>query len=314
MSRLIIHLQMIQTWQITPTENLKLELDVSSLDEVTQRLPEPDGYYSTFRTFDGGRRVLGLTSHLQRLYQPVSSPEVDESLLRQRLSELLELYRPVEARVRAVMTKEGQVYLSIAPLSLLPREVYEKGVRVEMTELQRENPRLKSTSFIGRSDSGRKHIAQGGFFEALLVKDGKILEGMTSNFFYVKYPRAERNSWRSSATNAVEAGASTAGREALPSAQRGVILGTAHEGILLGITRETVLNIVREMGLTVKYQPLKLDQVETISEAFITSSSRGIVPVVQIDRVTIGQGSPGLITRELSAAYEAHVFEVAERI
>src|SRR5688572_26836996 len=176
---------MIQTWQITPTENLKLEIDASTLDEVTQQLPEPDGYYSTFRTFDGGTRVLGLTAHLRRLYEPVATPEVDEHFLRRQLSKLLDPYRPGEARVRAIMTKQGQVYLALTPLMPLPREIYEKGVRVETTGLQREHPRLKSTAFISRSDSERKHIAQEGIFEALLVKDGKILEGMTSNFFYV---------------------------------------------------------------------------------------------------------------------------------
>ena len=273
---------MLQTWQITQTENRKLEDEASTLDEVTQRLP--DGFYSTFRTFGGGTRVLGLTSHLQRLYEPVSTPDVDESMLRGRLSELLEVYRPGEARVRAVMTKQGQVYLAIAPLSPLPREVYEKGVRVETTQLRREHPRLKSTSFISRSDSERKHIAQEGVFEALLVKDEKILEGMTSNFFYVIHAQSE------------------------------VVVGTARDGILLGITRENVIEIAQGKGLVVKFKPLKLTQLAMISEAFITSSSRGIVPVVQIDTVTIGRGSPGLITKELWKAYEAHVVEIAEKI
>lgn len=273
---------MIQTWHITPTENLKLELNASTLDEVTQRLPE--GYYSTFRTFDGGRRVLGFTSHLQRLYPPVSAPEVDESILRRRLASLLEAFHPGEARVRAVMTRRGQLYLSMEPLSLLSRDVYEKGVRTETTKLAREHPRLKSTSFIGRSDSERKHLAREGVFEALLVKDGKILEGMTSNFFYIGQVSD------------------------LP------YLGTAREDILLGITRETVLAVARREGLPVKYEPLPLNQLDDINEAFITSSSRGIVPVIQIDQVTIGQGMPGRITRVLSPAYEAHVLEAAELI
>jgi branched-chain amino acid aminotransferase len=301
---------MLQTWRITPTQNLQLETDASTLDEITRRLPE--GYYSTFRTFDGGTRVLGFTAHLRRLYDPVSAPEVDELFLRRQLSALLDVYRPGEARVRAVMTKQGEVYLALTALKPLPREIYEKGVHVETTELQRKHPRLKSTTFIGRSDLERKHIAREGIFEALLVKDGKILEGMTSNFFYVI--RAERNEWRSGATNEIEARASTAGRQALPFAQREVILGTARSGILLGVTRETVIKIARRRGLKLKYQPLNLDQVETVSETFITSSSRGIVPVVQIDQVMIGQGSPGSITKELEDSYESYVIEKAEKI
>lgn len=289
----------ISVWQIKEDRNAAISLeDESSLDAITRQLPE--GYYSTFRTFDGGTRVLGLTLHLQRLYKPVSTPEVDKSMLRRQLSALLEPYRPNEARVRAIMTRRGEVYLAIAPLAPLPGTVFEKGVHVETTDLQREHPRLKSTSFIGRSDSERKHIAEEGIFEALLVKDGKILEGMTSNFFYII--RAERNEERS--LRRVKT------KRAMPDAT----LYTARNGILLGVTRDTVIELARGRGLKLKYQPLKQEQLTAVSEAFITSSSRGIVPVVRIDDVTIGQGSPGPITKELMAAYEAYVIEKAEKI
>jgi branched-chain amino acid aminotransferase len=217
-------------------------------------------------------------------------PEVDDSFLRRQLSALLGVYRPGEARVRAVMTKQGQVYLSMEPLKPLPRHVYEKGVRVETTDLYRRQPRLKSTSFIDRSDAERKHIAQEGIFEALLVKDEKILEGMTSNFFYI---RAERNE--------------------VQSKHRSIVY-TAEQDVLFGVTRETVLDIARGRGLQVKYQPLQRNQMDMIDEAFLTSSSRGIVPVIQMDHVTIGQGKPGPITKQLSAAYQKYVIEKAETI
>lgn len=278
---------MIQAWQITSTQNVKLQLDAASLDEITRQLPEPNGYYSTFRTFDGCTRVLGLTAHLRRLYDPVPMPDVSESFLRQRLFTLLEPYRPDEARVRVMMTKQGQVYIAIEPLRPLPRAVYETGVCVETTDLHRDHPRLKSTSFITTSDSERKHIAQEGIFEALLVKHGKILEGMTSNFFYVVRRDASRISR---------------------------YLYTARDGILLGITRKTVIEVARGRGVEVSYEPLQLDQLATVEEAFITSSSRGIVPVIKIDEVTIGQGRPGPITKELSAAYDQYVVENAEKI
>jgi branched-chain amino acid aminotransferase len=271
---------MIQAWHIGKTQNIRLELEANSLDALTRQLPDSDGYYSTFRTFDGCRRVLGLTAHLRRLYGPVPVPEVSESFLRRQLLTLLEPYRPNEARVRLIMTKQGQVYLASEPLRLLPREVYENGVRLETTELQRDHPRLKSTAFIAASDSERKHIAQEGIFEALLVKNEKILEGMTSNFFYVSDN----------------------------------ILYTARDDILLGITRQTVIELARGRGVEIKYKPLKRDQISSIAEAFITSSSRGIVPVIQIDKTTIGQGRPGAVTMELSAAYDQYVIENAEKI
>lgn len=275
---------MIQTWQITNTSAEEINFpDTASLDAITRQLPE--GYYSTFRTFEGGTRVLGFTAHLRRFYEPVTTPDVGVSFLRRQLSSLLEPYRPEEARVRIIMTKEGQTYIAIEPLKRLAPEVYEKGVRVETTDMYRESPRLKSTAFIGASDSERKHIAQEGIFEALLVKDGQIVEGMTSNFFYV------------------------VGRDGIPP-----YIGTARDDILLGVTRQTVLDIAQGRGYEVRYAPLKRDQLSAVAETFITSSSRGIVPVIQIDHVTVGQGRPGPITRQLLDAYEAYVLEKAERI
>ena len=264
---------------------------MSSLDAVTRQLPE--GYYSTFRTYDSCTRVIGLSAHLRRL------PNVDASSLRRSLLQVLKPFRPGEARVRILETKQGQFYISIEPLKLLAREIYENGVRVETTTIHRDHPRAKSTAFISASDEERKHIAQVGIFEALLVKNGNIIEGMTSNFFYVL--RSEHPSSALVATNA-------------PRSAQDEILCTAQRDILLGITRTMVIRAARGRGVDVKYQPLKLDQLTAVKEAFITSSSRGIVPVIQIDNVRIGQGRPGKITKLLMSAYDEYVLKNAEII
>ena len=280
----------ITVWHLTRGTSRRIHLeDQSSLDSITRQLP--GGYYSTFRTFAECSRVLGLSAHLRRLYEPVSTPEVEVSELHRQLRTLLKPYQPGEARVRAIMSSQGQFYIAIEPLRPLPGAIYEQGVRVEITALQRQHPRMKSTSFITRSDSERKHIEQQGVFEALLVRDGKILEGMTSNFFYV--PRAER----------------TEGRF-----QREAVVCTARDDILLGVTRDTVIDVAQDRGLEIRYEPLARDQIAAVEEAFITSSSRGIVPVVQIDDVPVGQGRPGPLTRDLMAAYEAYVLAHAETI
>jgi len=264
---------MIRTWKLAKNKQEEIAFsDRSSLDAIARQLPE--GYYSTFRTYAGCTRVLGLKAHVQRL------PQIDDSLLRWHLNQLLGPYRPHEVRVRVILTMQGQVYISIEPLKLPSSVIYEKGIHVETTEIRRNNPRVKSTAFIGQSDGERRHIAQAGIFEALLVKNGRILEGMTSNFFYIKDG----------------------------------VLQTARRDVLLGVTRRTIVRIARGIGVEVKFNPLKLDQVSTVDEAFITSSSRGIVPVIQIDDVKIGGGKVGLITKQLSAAYEAYVIHKAERL
>jgi branched-chain amino acid aminotransferase len=264
---------MIQTWKITKTKREEIHFDdQSSLDAITRQLP--NGYYSTFRTYDSCMRVIGLSAHLRRL------PNVDASSLRRHLLHLLEPFRPLEARVRVMETKQRQFYISIEPLKPLAREIYENGVGVETTTIHREDPRAKSTAFISASDEERKHIAQAGIFEALLVRNGKVLEGMTSNFFYVQ----------------------------------GDTLYTAQRDILLGVTRTMVIRAARSRGVEVKYQPLQLNLLSAVKEAFITSSSRGIVPVIRIGDVLIGQGIPGKITKVLISAYDEYVLKHAEKI
>jgi branched-chain amino acid aminotransferase len=283
---------MLKTWKITKTKLDEVHFnDESSLDAITRQLP--DGYYSTFRTFDECTRVIGLSAHLRRL------PNADASLLRRTLLLLLEPFRPAEARVRVMETKQRQFYISLEPLKLLPLEVYENGVRAETTDIHRNDPRAKSTAFISASDEERKHLAKEGIFEALLVKHGKILEGMTSNFFYILRPEHTSTAF--------------VAKSAPHSAQHEVLF-TAQRDILLGITRTMVVRAARGRGVDVRYRPLELDQLPAVKEAFITSSSRGIVPVIQIDEVRVGWGSPGNITKMLMSAYEEYVLRKAEKI
>jgi branched-chain amino acid aminotransferase len=277
--------------------------DMSSLDAITRQLP--DGFYSTFRTYAGCMRVIGLSAHLRRL------PHVDASALRRNLVQLLEPYRPGEARVRVMETKRRQIYISIEPLQPLPRAIYEKGVRAETTTLQRHDPRAKSTAFISGSDKERKHIAQEGVFEALLVKNGRILEGMTSNFFYILSPRRLGPGQVSSA--GLKSISPSAHYSPGAFRERGVLY-TAQKDILLGVTRTMVIHAARGRGVEVKYRALKLNQLPNVKEAFITSSSRGIVPVIQIDDVMVGRGKVGPVTRQLMSAYERDILKNSEPI
>ena len=226
-----------------------------SLDEITRQLPQ--GLYTTFRTYDGGKRVLGLAAHLERLYQPASTrkiiPTSSAAMLRHHLAGILDDY-PSEARVRLIITKSGAIYIAITPLKPLPPEIYQLGVKAIITDIQRKSPRMKSTAFVSASKQARSQIAKSETFEALLLKNNRILEGISSNFFYVKDS----------------------------------VLGTARNDVLLGVTRQTVLRVARGSGISIDYRAWKRKQIPALDEAFITSSSRGIVPVIQIDDMTVG--------------------------
>lgn len=254
--------------------------DMTSLDAITRQLPP--GLYSTFRTFDNRQRVIGLRQHLKRLYAPARQmgiqPRADESSLRRALAASLADLGTGEARVRLILTLSGDLYFALEPFAPLPKEVYEQGVRVITFPLRREKPALKSTAFIEISQQARRQAAEAGAFEALMIWRGRILEGVTSNFFYV---------------------------------QEGV-LGTAGRGVLPGVTRRLVLRLARRGGGEVRYAALPLAEIPRLEETFLTSSSRGIVPIVRIDDFTVGEGRVGAWTKRLAAAYAAYVEEKSE--
>ena len=274
---------MVTLWKITGQGSEEVRLpNLSSLDAATNGLP--DGLYSTFRTFRQRTHALDLKTHLDRLYLPAAKkglhPSADAVSLRRAMADHLDAYPADEARVRISMTHHGQVYLALEPLKLLPRSVYEQGVCVVETRAHRENPTLKSTAFIAASQAERAQLAEQNAFEGLIVHHGQILECLTSNFFYVRDGK----------------------------------LGTAPRGVLNGVTRHEVLSIARAEGIEILYKPLLLSEAGSIDEAFLTSSSRGIVPIVDLDGVQVGDGRVGEVTRRLMALYEADVEKRVEAI
>lgn len=111
-----------------------------------------------------------------------------------------------------------------------------------------------------------------GAFEAILVRERNITEGSSSNFWIVDQ----------------------AGR-----------LRTHPKGtsILGGITRETVLECARNRQIIVDETPFTVDEALTAREAFLTSATGLVMPVVQIDDTPIGKSGPGETTRTLRCDY-----------
>ena len=92
------------------------------------------------------------------------------------------------------------------------------------------------------------------------------------------------------------------------------VLHTAGRGVLIGITRQTVIALARFNEIDVHYKALPLNELTSIQEAFITNSSHGIVPVVEIRGETIGNGKVGEMTRRLRGRYDEQVLSFAEDI
>lgn len=267
-------------------ELIKIEIPVGwdTLDAVTTHLP--GGAYTTFRTYDHNK-VIRLDDHLGRLEETARLAQKPVTLERFRLREALrnvidEYPGDMDLRIRMVLDLEvapGEIYLMVEQLKTPPPGAYHSGVRVITCRLQRDNPKAKLTASIPVADKIRGQLPT-GVEEALMVDEaGSILEGLTSNFFAVK------------------------GNE----------IWTNEESVLSGITRLLVLDEAVRIELPVNFRSITITDIHNLEEAFITSSSRGILPVSQIDRILIGSGKPvcsgqpGPITKRLMDCLEDRI-------
>ena len=275
----------IRVYKITRSGIEEVDFDLPDFDSITMALPS--GLYTTFRTYAGRTKVIGLRSHLERLYLPAKAQGIvpairRASAFREVIAELLIPMDAPEARLRLILDTSvdpGNLYVLLQPMPTLPAEIYAKGIRVDISKTSRDKPSLKQTTYISESAFDRTRVG-GEVFEILLSNKGRVLEGMTSNFFYV----------------------------------RDGVLCTAGRGVLIGVTRQTVLALARQAGIKICLKAIALNDLSFIEEAFITSSSRGIVPVVQIGDQQINEGQVGAMTRRLMDLYERQILSVAEDI
>ncbi|MGH2545055.1 MAG: aminotransferase class IV, partial [Ardenticatenaceae bacterium] len=186
-----------------------------------------------------------------------------------------------ESRIRLTVDCSrhvGELWITVEPLATPPPEAYQAGVAVLTREMHRDNPLAKNNTFLENTRDLRALIA-GRINEVLMVeRDGRILEGLSSNFFGVREGS----------------------------------LYTDREGVLPGLTRSLVLDEARRAGIPVRLEAPSLRAMDTLEEAFLSSSGRAVLPVVEIDGQPIGAGRPGPITRLLQERYARRVEEELE--
>ena len=118
---------------------------------------------------------------------------------------------------------------------------------------------------------GKMEAKRRGADDAWMVEDGHVTEGTSNNAYIV----------------------------------RGDTIVTRHLGeeILHGITRAAVLRLAREAQMRVEERAFTVEEALGADEAFITSASAFVMPVVSIDGRTIGDGTPGRVARRLREIY-----------
>jgi len=171
--------------------------------------------------------------------------------------------------------KKGNSFLILTNnIPKYPPSFYEKGIKIISSRKERFLPFLKSftsyfVSFKEYTEAKKKNFQDVLFLD----KEKRILECFTSNFFAVK--------------------------------NKELITPKINEQIFAGATRNFVLKLARKNNLRVKERDIFFDEVKNFSEAFLTSTSKEIMPVSQIDRFKLK--APGPLTSFLSSLFKDYI-------
>ncbi len=257
--------------RLTPDGLQPVPYQAESLADA-ERFEPDDGVYTVTNTYQVFK-VLKLDAHLDRLEDSAQRAGIplrlDRKRLRAALREMIGQagFGDVRFRVTIPRDQPDQPLLAVEPFQPPAPELYARGVRcVTIPDSARRDPTVKTTAWLHERE--RFALPDGVYTGLLLDADGRILEGLSSNFYAV----------------------------------RDGTLWTAGAGVLPGIAQQIVLEIAPTV-LPVRREAVTLADLPHLEEAFITSSSRGILPVVAIDDVTIGDGQPGPRTCALRQAY-----------
>ncbi|HYF92647.1 MAG TPA: branched-chain-amino-acid transaminase [Symbiobacteriaceae bacterium] len=252
-----------------------------------------DGVFEGIRAYDGV--VYRLSEHLDRLYAcakslwldiPLSWKEMEEVVLEScRVNNLKDAY------IRLVVSR-GFGDLGLDPrkcpkpsvvciadsITLYPPEVYTVGMKVISVSTRRNpvdtlSPQIKSLNYLTGIMAKISAITLGYPEVIMLNSQGYVCEGTGDNIFIVKKGK--------------------------------VITPPAYLGILPGITRESVMKMARDLGYPMEEGVFTLHDLYTADECFLTGTAAEVIPVIQADGRTIGDGKPGPITGNLISQFRA---------
>ena len=249
-----------------------------------------DGVYEVTSVLDG--KLIDFEGHAVRLERSLNELDMASPITKE---DLLEVHREL-VRVNGIV--EGMVYLQItrgapddrdfvfpdpettAPTIVLFTQnkqglanspVAKTGIKVIGIEDLRWGRRDIKTVQLLYPSMGKMMAKKAGADDAWMVEDGYVTEGTSNNAYIVK-------------------GTS-------------IITRALSNDILHGITRAAVLRFAKEAQFTVEERNFTMEEAKSADEAFITSASTFVMPVVNIDGADIGTGTPGPVAARLREIY-----------
>jgi branched-chain amino acid aminotransferase len=257
-----------------------------------------EGIYETLRTY-GGRPFL-FARHMRRLRTSAAMLTLEVPLADREIAARFDATMRAaqlgatgqgEAYIRILVTRgvgdlsydpaacdTPTVVIIVKPQVDLASDAYENGVTVALVDVVRNhpgsvNPLIKSNNLLNSALAMQEAVRRGAFEAIMRNFKGELAECSTANIFVVK-----------------------AGTALTPPIDA---------GLLAGITREFLFEVGAEVGIPVREQTLRDDDLFGADEAFLTSTTREIVPIVSVDDRVIGNGRPGRVTTALLAAFRA---------
>ena len=255
-----------------------------------------DAIYEVTAVLNG--KLVDVDRHLSRLRRSLKEMALQLSLTD---AALLDIHRQLIAKNNL---HEGLVYLQVSrgvedrnfafpaettPVTLVlytqEKNVIhspqgELGIRIiSLPELRWGRCDIKTTQLL-YACLAKEQARQRGAEDAWLVKEGKVTEGTSNNAFIVT-------------------------REGV------VITRELSSALLPGITRGTLIELLSARGFRLEERGFTLDEAKEAAEAFITSSTSFVYPVVSIDGQPMGDGKPGHLTRQLRQMYIEHAVNSA---
>jgi len=241
-----------------------------------------DAVYEVFKFI--GKRPIFLAEHWRRMERGLHDIEIpspwDEARFAAVVRELLDRTAFADGIVYAQVTRGEAARAHFYPDGMTPTVVVysrsfrfpdaaakERGIAIITTPDHRwKQCHVKSTNLLANA-MAKKKAQRAGAVEAVFVDDGVVREGASSSFFVVRGGR--------------------------------VITHPLDEHILPGVVRDQAIGLALAAKIRVDERPLRDDELFDLEEAFITSTTMGVMPVVEIDGRIIGNSRRGEITTTL---------------
>lgn len=251
-----------------------------------------DGVYEVIAVRDG--RLVDAGRHLERLHRSLAELSLAPPLGDRALAVVLhEVMRRNEV-------ENGIVYVQVTR-GVAPRD---HGFP------KRARPTLVVTA--RRSRPPDPSLVESGI-EIITIPDIRWQRcdiktvGLTANVLGKQQAReaGAHEAWQVDGEDRVTEGTST--NAWIVTADGEIVTHPADPAILNGVTRLAVLDVIREEGLRCVERAFTVTEAKAAREAFLTSTTSDVLPVVRIDGAPIGNGHPGLLTQRLRAAYLARL-------